>query len=207
MFVITADQVDSRHRPDLAGAELERIAQDHGEHLLLPPGRNAGDEIQALTDHALTAVRLVFELTRRDDWSVGLGCGAVREPLPADIREASGDAFFAARTAVERAKGMRPRFALDAIGNETTGTGASDAEALIVMALLIRERRTDQGWEVYDRMAAGITQAEIASQLGISAPAVSSRAKHANIKAELEAIPALARVLEHVDASALRGAE
>lgn len=200
MFVITADQVDSRHRPDLAGAELERIALEHGEQLRLPPGRNAGDEIQALTEDPLTAVRLVFELTRHDDWSVGLGCGAVREPLPADIREASGDAFFAARTAVERAKRARPRFAMDA-----AGTDPADAEALIVMALLIRERRTEQGWEVYDRMTAGATQAEIAHQLGVSAPAVSSRAKHANIRAELDALPALARVLEQVDASAVRG--
>src|SRR6478752_1762795 len=123
MFVITADQVDSRHRPDLAGAELERLALEHGEQLRLPPGRNAGDEIQAITEDPLTAVRLVFELTRQDDWSVGLGCGAVREPLPADIREASGDAFFAARTAVERAKRARPRFAMEA-----AGTDPSDAE-------------------------------------------------------------------------------
>jgi hypothetical protein len=209
MFVITADQVDSRHRPDLAGAELERIALVHGERLALPPGRNAGDEIQMLTAHAETALRLVFELTRHDDWSVGLGCGAVRTPLPTDIREASGDAFFSARLAVERAKKARPRFALEATGADTEaapGAGPADVEALIVMALLLRERRTEQGWEVYDRMVAGATQAEIANQLGVSAPAVSSRTRHANIRAELDALPALARLLANIDATATRGA-
>ncbi|MDR5700979.1 DNA-binding protein [Agromyces aerolatus] len=201
MFVITADQVDSRHRPDLAGAELDRIAARHGERLTLPPGRNAGDEIQMLTDDATTALHLVFELTRDDDWSVGLGCGAVRTPLPPDIREASGDAFFTARVAVERAKKARPRFAMEAAGAD-----ASHAEALIALTLLLRERRTEPGWEVYDHMLAGATQAEIAQQLGVSAPAVSSRAKHANIKAELEALPALARLIADVDASATGGA-
>lgn len=203
MFVITADQVDSRHRPDLAGAELERIVHAHGDRLTLPPGRNAGDEIQVLTADAVTALRLVFELTRHDEWSVGLGCGAVRMPLPTDIREASGEAFFGARLAVERAKKARPRFALEATGAEA---GAADAEALIVMALLLRERRTDQGWEVYDRMIAGAAQVEIATQLGVSAPAVSSRAKHANIRAELDALPALARLLANIDSTAARGA-
>lgn len=203
MFVITADQVDSRHRADLAAAELDRIAQAHGDQLTLPPGRNAGDEIQMLTSDAATALRLVFELTRNDEWSVGLGCGPVRTPLPADIREASGEAFYAARLAVDRAKKARPRFALEAAGAEA---GAADAEALIVMALLLRERRTDQGWEVYDRMVAGASQADIATQLGVSAPAVSSRAKHANIRAELDALPALARLLENVDANVPQGA-
>jgi hypothetical protein len=202
MFVITADQVDSRHRPDLAGGELARIAAEHGDRLSLPPGRNAGDEIQALTDDAETALRLVLELTRDDEWSVGLGVGDVRRPLPADIREASGEAFFAARAAVDRAKRSRPRFAL-----ESSGAGAADAEALIMLALLIRERRTEQGWEVYDRIAAGSTQAEIAQHLGVTAPAVSSRAKHANIRPELDALPALARIIADVDASASRGAE
>jgi hypothetical protein len=202
MFVITADQVDSRHRPDLASAEQARIIAEHGDRLVLPPGRNAGDEIQMLTDDASTALRLALELTRDDDWSVGLGCGAVRTPLPGDIREASGDAFFAARDAVDRAKKSRPRFAVEA-----STADASDAEALIVLAMLLRERRTDQGWEVYDRMAAGASQAEIAQRLGVTAPAVSSRAKHANVRAELEALPALARVLEQLDAASTGGAE
>jgi len=202
MFVITADQVDSRHRPDLAAAQLDRISAEHGPRLVLPPERNAGDEIQILTDDAMTAVHLVLELTRDDDWSVGLGCGRVRTPLPHDIREASGEAFFSARTAVDRAKRVRPRFAM--VAADPAADDAADAEALLVLAILLRERRTEQGWQVYDRMMAGANQADIANQLGVSAPAVSSRAKHANIRAELDALPALARVLGRVDAAATR---
>lgn len=196
MIVITADQVASRTRVDLAGAERDRIQRDHGEELLLPVARNAGDEIQLLTADGATVVDVVFELTRDGEWSVGVGCGSVREPLPADIREASGEAFFAARDAVERAKKSVPRFAIEA-----EGTDASDVEALFRLALILRERRSEQGWEVYDRIVAGAMQSDIADELGVSAPAISSRMKSANIRAELDAVPALARLLENLDAA------
>ena len=46
MFVITADQVDSRSRPDIVGETLGRLNQEHGVRLVLPVDRNAGDELQ-----------------------------------------------------------------------------------------------------------------------------------------------------------------
>ncbi|SIO14930.1 hypothetical protein [Agromyces cerinus] len=196
MIVVTADQVSSRTQADLAGAERDRIQRAHGERLLLPVARNAGDEIQLITRDARTVVEVVFELTRNGAWSVGIGCGDVREPLPADIREASGDAFFAARDAVERAKKSSPRLAIEAAHDD-----AEHVEALFKLALLLRERRSDQGWEVYDRIVAGAMQTEIADELGVSAPAISSRMKSANIRAELDAVPALARLLENLDSS------
>lgn len=200
MIVITADQVSSRTRADLAGAERDRIQQAHGERLRLPVARNAGDEIQLLTSDARTAVDVVLELTRQGEWSVGIGCGSVREPLPDDIREASGEAFFAARDAVERAKKSSPRLAVEAPGSELDDD-AAHLEALFKLALVLRERRSGQGWEVYDRIIAGALQSDIADELGVSAPAISSRMKSANIRAELDAVPALARLLENLDAS------
>lgn len=200
MIVITADQVSSRTRADLAGAERDRIQRAHGARLLLPVARNAGDEIQLITSDARTAVDVVLELTRAGEWSVGIGCGAVREPLPDDIREASGDAFFAARDAVERAKKSTPRLAIEAPGAAVDGD-AAHVEALFKLALILRERRSGQGWEVYDRIVAGALQSDIADELGVSAPAISSRMKSANIRAELDAVPALARLLENLDAS------
>lgn len=199
MIVITADQVASRTRADLAGAERDRLQREHGDRLRLPVARNAGDEIQLLTSDARTAVDAVLELTRDGEWSVGIGCGSVREPLPDDIREASGDAFFAARDAVERAKKSTPRLAIEAPG--AAPEDDAHLEALFKLALVLRERRSDQGWEVYDRIVGGALQSDIADELGVSAPAISSRMKSANIRAELDAVPALARLLENLDAS------
>ena len=196
MIVVTADQVASRTTADLAGAARDRLQREHGEHLLLPVARNAGDEIQLLTRDARTVVDVVLDLTRTGDWSVGIGCGDVRTPLPSDIREASGEAFFAARDAVERAKKSSPRLAIEAAHGD-----AEHVEALFRLTLLLRERRSDQGWEVYDRIVAGAMQSEIADELGVSAPAISSRMKSANIRAELDAVPALARLLENLDES------
>lgn len=221
MIVVTADQVASRTRADLAGSARDRIQRAHGEALLLPVARNAGDEIQLITRDGRTVVDVVFDLTRDGGWSVGIGCGPVREPLPDDIREASGEAFFAARDAVERAKKSSPRIAVEAGGpgsgdddgdDSSDGSAgdageardrltAADVEALLTLALLLRERRSDQGWEVYDRIVAGARQTDIADELGVSAPAISSRMKSGNIRAELDAAPALARLLEHLDAS------
>jgi len=204
MIVVTADQVASRTRADLAGTARDRIQAAHGDALVLPVARNAGDEIQLLTRDGRTVVDVVFELTRDGHWSVGIGCGPVREPLPADIREASGEAFFAARDAVERAKKSSPRLAVEAGGVTDPSPGditAADVEALFTLALLLRERRSTEGWEVYDRIVAGARQTDIAGELGVSAPAISSRMKSANIRAELDAAPALARLLEHLDAS------
>lgn len=196
MIVLTADQVASRSSVDLAGTERDRLQQRYGERLRLPVARNAGDEIQLLTSDAEVVVDVAFELIRSGDWSVGIGCGGVRSPLPDDIREASGTAFFAARDAVERAKKSSPRLAIEAASPD-----ALHVEALFKLALLLRERRSDQGWEVYDRIVAGALQSDIADELGVSAPAISARMKSANIRAELDAVPALAWMLENLDAS------
>lgn len=194
MIVVTADQVASRTRPDLTVGERARLQAAYGERLLLPVARNAGDELQLLSDDSRAVVDLVLELVRSGDWSVGVGVGEVLAPLPADIREASGPAFFAARDAVERAKKSTPRFAISAASPD-----APHVEALFRLALVLRERRSPEGWEVYDRLVAGARQTDIAEDLGVSAPAISARMKSANIRAELDAVPALARLLELLD--------
>ncbi|MCU1577652.1 MAG: DNA-binding protein [Leifsonia sp.] len=202
MFVITADQIDSRSTTDVAGSTRDSINRDHGGRLLLPADRNAGDEIQALTDDAGTALALVLELTRTGQWSVGLGCGGIRLPLPSATREASGEAFFAARDAVSRAKKQQTRFAIEARSADEAGQtwpGGEDAEALVNLLLLLRERRSPAGWELYDLISAGMAQSEAAVRLGITPPSVSSRARAAGIRLELASIGALTRLLENLD--------
>ena len=223
MFVVTADQVGSRDHADIAGPARDRLNRDYGEHLVLPADRTAGDEIQVLTDHAATVLSIILELTRSHEWSVGLGCGTIRHPLPAATREASGDAFFAARDAIDRAKKQHTRFAVET--HRGVGVGASDrasdganveddrgtpwpaaadAEALINLLLEIREARSAAGWEVYDLTSTGITQNEAATRLGITAPSVSSRAKAAGLKIERASIESLTRLLQNLDRTSTR---
>ncbi|WP_431246897.1 DNA-binding protein [Leifsonia xyli] len=198
MFVITADQVDSRHRDDIVTPALASIHDRYGSRLALPPDRNAGDELQVLTADAATALDLVLSLTREAAWSVGVGIGSVRRPLPDQTREATGDAFVAARAAVTRAKRNPSRLAVEALLEPEPAT---DAEALLALLLTLRERRTAAGWELYDLLASGLTQAEAGARLGITPQSVSDRARAADLRAELAAIPALARLLERADAA------
>src|SRR5690554_6466003 len=144
MFVISADQKSSRTTEDLVGPWRERLNEQHSHRLTLPADRNAGDEIQVLTDDAATVLEVALELARSGNWSVGIGVGDVRRPLPAETREASGPAFNAARDAVNAAKKRPTRFAVraDAAGDTTdTWPNAGDVQAVIDLLLEIRKKR------------------------------------------------------------------
>ena len=199
MYVITADQVRSRETPDAVdGAIRELTAQLDGD-LALPPDRAAGDEVQLVTADAGAALRALLMLTRPKQWSVGLGIGSVRLPLAATVRESTGPAFFAARTAVDRAKAKPSRFAIEAVD---AAEPARSAEALVDLLLLLRARRTDEGWELHDLMVSGLTQAQSAAKLGITPQAASARALAADLKAEFAATPAVARLIANLDDTA-----
>jgi hypothetical protein len=197
VFVITADQVDSTRRRDLAGAAVRDLNSRYSDALALPVDRNAGDEIQALFSEPEPALALILELTREGAWSVGCGIGAVRRPLPANTREASGPAFVAARDAVERAKRAPYRFALTVTGGQAWES--ADIAPLVELLLLVRSRRTDEGWELFDLVATGISQAEAAGRLSISPQAASQRARTAGIRTELAAVAPLVRLLREAD--------
>lgn len=201
MFVITADQVGSRSGPDIVAATLDSLNERYRHRLELPVDRNAGDEIQALTSDPAAALDLVLELTRHGAWSVGLGCGSIRSPLPAETREASGDAFVAAREAVTRAKRAPTRFAARAM---IEPRAADDTEALVTLLLTIREGRSTAGWELYDLIATGLTQAEAGARLGITPQSASDRARAAGLRAERAAIAPLTRLLASLDDAQLR---
>lgn len=189
MFVVTADQINSRNSVDAVGELIESLSAELGEGLTLPPDRSAGDEVQLLTADASTALRALLLLTRTRRFSVGLGVGSVRRPLGDSIRESTGEAFIAARIAVGRAKGKPSRFAVE--GAES----AADVEALVDLLLLLRNRRTEEGWQLYDLRVAGLTQAEAAKRLAISPQAASDRARAADLKAEFAATVPLARLV------------
>lgn len=208
MIVITADQVDSRSTPDLVAGVLDDLNGDPGVRLTLEADRTAGDEIQMLAGSGADAIAVILRLTRTGTWSVGCGVGAAQ--LARGVRESSGDAFIAARSAVERAKKRGTRFALVGAGTAASarasagGSGgagaAADAEALIDLLLVLRERRTAEGWQLHDLLQTGLTQADAASRLGISPQAASNRARVAELRTEAAAVGALARLLEALDA-------
>lgn len=196
MFAITADQIDSRHRPDHAEAALELLARLGGDRLALPADRTSGDEVQALTSDARTALDIVLALARTQLWSVGLGLGEVRAPLPTATRAATGDALVAAREAVEAAKRRSTRVVVAGRG---TRPAAETLQAVLDLLLQLRERRSPEGWELYDLVEEGLTQAEAAERLGITPQAASKRAIAAGIRLDTAARDGLVELLALAD--------
>ncbi len=194
MFVVTADQVDSRSRDDAVAATITGLIAAHSPALPLPPERTAGDELQLAVPEAASALAIVLELARAGDWSVGLGIGAAH--LGAGIRESTGPAFIAARRAVERAKRKATRVGVE---TEPVSVDAADADALVDLLLLVRARRTDEGWELHDLLDRGATQAEAATTLGISPQAASDRAIAAGLRQDRAATEALTRLLTRLN--------
>ena len=218
MFVITADQIDSRHDRDRAGEMIAELVVAFGPAFTLPPDQTAGDEIQLLAPDAATALAAVLALQRAGHWSIGLGIGDVRTPLPDTTRQASGGAFVAARAAVTRAKKAEARFSLevdpavdlagdpvgDSAGDRASGRAAplldaDGVESLITTLLLLRQRRSKEGWAAIDLLASGMSQVDIAAELGISAAAVSQRIRSALWRVDQATQPALVRLLENLE--------
>lgn len=200
MFVITADQVDSRNDRDRAGELIAELSARFAPGFVLPPDQTAGDEIQVMMTDARLALETILAIHRADHWSIGLGLGGVRVPLPASTRQAAGTAFIAARDAVTRSKRADTRFALDAAERTAhESLSAAEVEALINMLLLLRQRRTAEGWEAVDLLQEGLSQVDAAARLGISTGAVSQRVKSAAWRVEQAVRPALIRLLENLD--------
>ena len=199
MFVVTADQIGSSRDTDRVPAAFGLVA-DLETELALPPDRNAGDELQLVTASAAAALDAVLRLRRDEHWSVGLGVGAVREPLAPTARESSGAAFLAAREAVDSAKRAPTRFAL-----VTASSGRWDGDhagALVDLLLTLQARRSAEGWAVVDLMRAGSSQLAAAATLGITPQAVSLRLRAAGWRLEERARPALVLLLEDLDRGA-----
>ena len=162
MYVVTADQRDSRSNADLVPAAIAHVSNRGGTGLTLSPERTAGDEIQFAIADAQALLAIVLDLTRTGTWSVGVGAGGIESPLPTSVRAARGEAFLNARDAVDRAKKAPTRVAI------TASHGGDDAEALVRLLIELRDRRSPEGWEVYDLLAAGHSQRESAARLGIT---------------------------------------
>ncbi|SDQ46433.1 hypothetical protein [Quadrisphaera sp. DSM 44207] len=190
MFVLTVDQRNSRAEPDRVEELLEQLAGAPG--LVRPFERTAGDEVQGVLDDPAAVVDLALRLVRTGRWSVGVGAGAVREPLPASTRAGAGPAFEHARDAVERAKTSTPHVAVS--GDDPAS--AAHAEAVLRLLGEVVQRRTDAGWEVVDLLQGGATQTDVAARLGITKQAVSQRAHAGGWPHERDVRPVAAALLD-----------
>lgn len=200
---MTIDQQASRRRGDRVpelleslGAHLRRAAPDA---VVRPFERTVGDEVQGVLDDAAAVVDCALALQRWEGWSVGIGAGAVDEPLAESTRASSGEAFVAARTAVERARSRAVTVPLAVAGADATE--ATAAEAVLQLLAAVGSRRTTAGWAAIDATA-GRTQREAAGDLGISAQAVSQRLRTALWDEEVAVRPVAARLLEAAAAPA-----
>lgn len=194
---MTVDQQASRRRGDRVPELLERLSAHLGHRapdaVVRPFERTVGDEVQGVLDDASAVVDCALALQRWEGWSVGIGAGAVDEPLAASTRASSGEAFVAARTAVERARSRAVTMPLAVAGADPAA--ATAAEAVLQLLAAVASRRTAAGWAAIDATA-GRTQREAAGDLGISAQAVSQRLRTALWDEEVAVRPVAARLLE-----------
>ena len=193
MFVVTADQVDSRNGRDLVEPALRLVSALGGDRLALPPERTAGDELQLVTDDAAATLDIVLALARARSWSVGLGIGDLRLPLPESVRAASGTAFLNAREAIDAAKKRAPKVAV--VADSDRSPDAATLQAMLDLLLNLRERRSDEGWELFDLIESGLSQTEAAARLDITPQAVSKRSLAAGLKLDAAARAGLVKLL------------
>ncbi|MFC7432807.1 MULTISPECIES: DNA-binding protein [unclassified Agrococcus] len=179
--MLTIDRRGSRTHADDVDETRAALERRWGRALRSPIARFAGDELQLVSTDPVASVRMVLDLARSRDWSVGVGIGVAT--LASDPAASTGPAFFAARRAVDRAKHAPGRVAVE-VDDDALALGADDLEAVLWLLVALRDRRTKEGWEVADLLERLATQREVADELGISASAVSARAVAAGIRVE-----------------------
>ena len=205
MFVQTIDQKDSRKTADRVPELLNLLGS---EELELPFERTVGDEVQGVASSADAAVNAALAALRQGGWSVGIGVGTVGRPLPASSREAGGEAFIAARAAVDRAKktGDRPPLAVAAApeAGEEAAEAAAHAEAVLVLIAGLVCGRSEAEWRILEHVDPHKwgAQSAAARMLGVSSQAVSNAVQRAGWQEEWAARPAAAVLLDRADRAA-----
>jgi hypothetical protein len=196
-YVLTVDQISSRRGRDLVTTTMADLAARFPG---IPGTRTVGDEFQVLfAAEPLSVVAAILTLMREGTWHVGVGIGSVEHPTPADLREARGPAFLAARRAVDEAKQRPDHLRVVAAG---AADEAEDAEVLLGLVLSLRARRSPAGWAASDLSDQGLTQAEIGDRLGVSRQAVQQRLVAAQWSLDVSARPVAARLLARAEATA-----
>ena len=100
------------------------------------------------------------------------------------------------REAVEAAKRRHSRIAVAGGGIRPD---AVTVQSMLDLLLQLRERRSPEGWELYDLVESGLTQAEAAERLGITPQAASKRAIAAGVRIDTAAREGIAQLLALAD--------
>jgi hypothetical protein len=189
-FVLTVDQRASRRGPDRVPDVLGAL--NEGVATVRPFERTAGDEFQGVLEGSGEVVDVVLRLVRWGGWSIGVGAGPVQTPLPPSTRAGTGPAFLCARRAVDAAKQRPARLAV----RGAVPVDAGDAQAVLTALAVLVDRRSEQAWEAIALVEGGRTQAEAATELGITRQAVGQRLAAGLWELERELRPTAGRLLE-----------
>ncbi|KQR98622.1 hypothetical protein ASG12_09385 [Williamsia sp. Leaf354] len=192
MFVMTVDQRRSRRERDRVPDLLARFADTP---VVRSFDRTAGDEVQAVVAEASTVVDITLVLAELGTWSIGIGAGAVEEPLPAVTRAGRGPAFEAAREAVTLAKHAPGSVCVRGPDTDT----AADAAAVLSLLAVLVARRSPEGRAAVEQMRAGRSQSDAAEALAVTKQAVSQRLAVAGWQAEAAGRRTAIRLVERVD--------
>ncbi|ACZ30726.1 hypothetical protein Xcel_1703 [Xylanimonas cellulosilytica DSM 15894] len=199
MIVLTVDQRGSTQGSDRVPHALALVGRAVVDRTgqVLAFDRTVGDELQGVLaptpDGAGLAVSLTLALLRDGGWSVGIGVGAVVEPLPPTSREASGEAFVHARSAVARAKAQPGTWGVAVEADDEAA--AQEVQALLRLLGVVAARRTEPGWEAVDAVTRAGSQKGAAARLGVSVQAVSQRLRSAAWAEESAVHPVITRLL------------
>ena len=164
---MTIDQRGSRERTDEVPELLDvltRVETQRGFE------RTIGDEVQGVLDSPEQVTLAVRLLAARTGWHIGIGVGPVDTPLPSSTAEGRGEAFYAARRAVEAAKGAPAHLVVDP---ETAHS--SLAESALRLVVWTFENIRSQSRRYIDRRLdhPDSTQHDIAEHFDVSQQAVS----------------------------------
>lgn len=202
MFVLTVDQRGSRRDIDRVADILDQDASPlRAVDMLRPFERTAGDEIQGVSNDAVTALDAALILLDDGHWSIGIGVGDVETPLPDTTRAGRGRAFEAARDAVDAAKNAAAHIAVRGAHRRS----AADADAVVTLLAMLVGRRTEQGRIAVASVHRLGSQTAAADELSITPQAVSQRLAVAGWHAERAARPVVARLLDEADRQARTG--
>jgi hypothetical protein len=158
--------------------------------------RSVEDEVQGIVEFPHQAVDSALIALRSGQWYVGIGVGPVNEPLPKQIKDASGHGLVYARRAVDRLRNGKERVPVAVEG--PIAALAAESEAVLRLLGHIVQHRSVAEWRVLDLLTPGVRgqQKAVAQELGISTQAVSKALARAQWVEEHAARPAAARLLQ-----------